>query len=92
MTAARVDALVAGVKAACGYRRAVRVPASMQEVLDLAAIVRDLVGGEQRAEALVLHQGPFFNGTESRCQCGHPVQSAEEWAAHVNQKLEDGAS
>lgn len=36
MTTARVDALVAGVKAACGYRRAVRVPASMQEVLDLA--------------------------------------------------------
>ena len=42
MTAARVDALVSGVKAACGYRRAVRVPASMQEVLDLAEIVRDL--------------------------------------------------
>ncbi len=42
MTTARVDALVAGVKAACGYRRAARVPASMQEVLDLAVIVRDL--------------------------------------------------
>lgn len=90
MTAARVDALVARVRAACGYRRAVRVPASMQEVLDLAEIVRDLVGGE-RAGVLVLHQGPFFRGTESRCQCGHPAASGEEWAAHVNQVLEDGA-
>jgi hypothetical protein len=62
----------------------------MQEVLDLAVIVRDLVGGERRAGVLVLHQGPFFRGTESHCQCGHPVKSAEEWAAHVNQKLEDG--
>ena len=42
MTAARVDAVVARVRSACGYRRAVRVPASMQEVLDLAVIVRDL--------------------------------------------------
>ena len=40
---------------------------------------------------LAKHQGPFFSGTGSRCQCGHPVKSAEEWAAHVNQKLEDGA-
>lgn len=92
MTTARVDALVARVRAACGYRRAVRVPASMQEVLDLAEIVRDhLRRNEQRAGVLVLHQGPFFRGTESRCQCGYPVQSGEEWAAHVNQVLEDGA-
>lgn len=91
---ARVDAVVARVRAACGYRRAVRVPASMQEVLELAEILRDsLRRDEQRADILVLHQGPFFDGTgESHCLCGHPVQSAEEWAAHVNQKLEDGAS
>ena len=42
MTAARVDALVARVGTACGYRRPVRVPASMQEVLELAEILRDL--------------------------------------------------
>ena len=59
---ARVDALVARVRAACGYRRAVRVPASMQEVLDLAEIVR---AGEQRAAILAKHQGPFFTGTAS---------------------------
>ncbi|MGV0805783.1 hypothetical protein [Mycolicibacterium setense] len=90
---ARVDAFVAGVKAACGYRRAARVPASMQEVLDLAEILRDsLRRDEQRAAILVLHQGPFFNGTgESHCLCGHPVGSGKEWAAHVNQVLEDGA-
>ena len=48
MTAARVDALVAGVRAACGYRRAVRVPASMQEVLDLAEILRELACAIER--------------------------------------------
>ena len=42
-------------------------------------------------DILVLHQGPFFNGTESHCLCGHPVASGGEWAAHVNQALEDGA-
>lgn len=42
MTAARANALVARVRAACGYRRPVRVPASMQEVLELAEILRDL--------------------------------------------------
>lgn len=45
-----------------------------------------------RTAILLEHQGPFFDGTgESRCLCGHPVASGEEWAAHVNQKLEDGA-
>ena len=53
MTAARVDAFVARVKAACGYRRPVRVPASMQDVLDLAEILRDVarILDEQQGES-----------------------------------------
>ena len=44
-----------------------------------------------RTAILAAHQGPFFNGTDERCGCGHPVASGKEWAAHVNQNLEDGA-
>ncbi len=44
------------------------------------------------ASILLKHQGPYFNGVESRCSCGYLVRSSDEWAAHVAQALEDGAS
>ena len=88
---ALADRLKAG--AAASFRRPEQVPASQHPVIELAGLVADLarVVEQDRTTILLGHQGPFFTGTESRCQCGLPVQSAEEWAAHVNQKLEDGA-
>ena len=76
------------------YRPIERVPASIADVREVAEILLDLARAVEanHASILLAHQGPFFNGTESHCLCGHPVQSAEEWAAHVNQKLEDGAA
>jgi hypothetical protein len=46
----------------------------------------------ERAAVLAKHQGPFFNGTESRCLCGYPVASGDEWAVHVDQVLEECVS
>ena len=70
-----------------------RTSLSVQSGITLARMLADLarVVEANHAGVLLEHQGPFFNGTDERCGCGHPVKSAEEWAAHVNQKLEDGA-
>lgn len=42
---------------------------------------------DELAAVLRVHQGPFFNGTHSRCGCRRIVQTADEWARHVAEEI-----
>jgi len=46
------------------------------------------VTAAETAAVLLVHQGPYFNGVESRCSCGQLVLNGHRWAEHVTQQLQ----
>ncbi|MCV7205287.1 hypothetical protein H7J71_25100 [Mycolicibacterium peregrinum] len=93
--AEQADALVAELQDAIDTipRYSSRTPyLTARAGISLARMVGELARrGEQQPESavdvLLKHQGPFFNGGESRCGCGGRVRDGRDWAEHVNRML-----